>query len=41
MRRADQVSGALLLVFAVGFVAGAREYPYWTPNGPGSGFLPL
>lgn len=41
MRRADQVSGALLLVFAVGFVVGARQFPYWTPNGPGSGFLPL
>jgi putative tricarboxylic transport membrane protein len=41
MRRADQVSGALLLVFGVAFAVGARQYPYWTPNGPGSGFLPL
>jgi len=41
MRRADQVSGALLLVFGIGFAVGARQYPYWTPNGPGSGFLPL
>jgi hypothetical protein len=41
MRRADQVSGALLLVFGIGFAVGARRYPYWTPNGPGSGFLPL
>lgn len=41
MRRADQVSGALLLVFGIGFAVGARQFPYWTPNGPGSGFLPL
>ena len=41
MRRADRVSGALLLVFGIGFAVGARRYPYWTPHGPGSGFLPL
>src|SRR5918996_5559827 len=41
MRRADQVSGALLLALGVAFAAGAGQYPYWTPNGPGSGFLPL
>ena len=41
MRRADQVSGAALLVFGLAFAAGARQHPYWTPNGPGSGFLPL
>jgi putative tricarboxylic transport membrane protein len=41
MRRADQVSGALLLVFGAGFAAGARQYPYWAPTGPGSGFLPF
>ena len=41
MRRADQISSALLLVFGAGFVAGARQYPYWTPTGPGSGFLPF
>jgi putative tricarboxylic transport membrane protein len=41
MRRADQVSGALLLVFGAAFAVGARQYPYWTPNGPGSGFLPV
>jgi len=41
MRRTDRVSGALLLVFGIGFAVGARRYPYWTPNGPGSGFLPL
>jgi putative tricarboxylic transport membrane protein len=41
MRRADQVSGAVLLVFGVAFAVGARQYPYWTPTGPGSGFLPI
>jgi putative tricarboxylic transport membrane protein len=41
MRRADQVSGILLLLFGLGFAVGARQYPYWTPTGPGSGFLPL
>ena len=41
MRRADQISGALLLIFGAGFVVGARQYPYWTPTGPGSGFLPF
>ncbi len=42
MRRADQVSGAVLLVFAVWFaVTAARQHPYTTPMGPGSGFLPL
>ena len=41
MRRADQVSGLLLLIFGIGFTVGARQYPYWTPTGPGSGFLPF
>lgn len=41
MRRADQVSGALLLVFGLWFAVGARQHPYWTPYGPGSGFLPV
>lgn len=42
MRRADQVGGLVLLVFAVGFSAtAARQYPYWGANGPGSGFLPF
>lgn len=41
MRRADQVSGLVLLVFGVSFAAGARQYPYWTSTGPGSGFLPF
>ena len=41
MRRADQVTGLLLLVLGAGFAGGALQYPYWTPTGPGSGFLPL
>ena len=41
MRRADQVSGFLLLLFGAGFVNGGSQFPYWTPNGPGSGFLPF
>ena len=41
MRRADQVSGVLLLLFGAGFIVGGRQFPYWTPNGPGSGFLPF
>jgi hypothetical protein len=41
VRRADQVGGLLLLVLAVGFSAGALQYPYWAPTGPGSGFLPF
>ena len=41
MRLADRVSGLLLLIFGIGFVVGGRQYPYWTPTGPGSGFLPF
>ena len=41
MRRADRVSGVVLLVFGVAFAVGAGQYPYSTPNGPGSGFLPV
>lgn len=41
MRRADRVGALLLLVFSAGYVAVGRHYPYWGPNGPGSGFLPL
>jgi hypothetical protein len=40
--RPDQVAGLLLLLFAVGYGAMAyRAYPYWSPTGPGSGFLPV
>lgn len=41
MRRADQVGGVALFVFAVWFSAVALQFPYWTPTGPGSGFLPF
>ena len=41
MRRADQVAGLALLALGAAFAAGAGQYPYWGPGGPGSGFLPL
>ncbi len=41
MRRADQVTGLLLLAFGVSFAVGALGFPYSTPTGPGSGFLPF
>jgi putative tricarboxylic transport membrane protein len=41
VRRADRVTAVVLLVLGAGFAAGALRYPYWTPAGPGSGFLPL
>lgn len=41
MRRADQIGGVLLLMFGAGYAAVARGYPYSTPYGPGSGFMPL
>ncbi len=42
MRRADLIAGAVLLLGAVAFSAGAlRYYTYWGPGGPGSAFLPF
>ena len=42
MRGADRIAGAGLLVLAVSFSAGAlAHYAYWSPNGPGSAFLPF
>ena len=42
MRRADQIAGAGLLLLGVAFAwAGLRNYTYWGPTGPGSGFLPF
>jgi hypothetical protein len=41
MRRADRITGLLLLAFGASFAVGARQFPYSTPNGPGSGFLPF
>jgi hypothetical protein len=42
VRRADRVGGLLLLVFGLWYAAVAhRQYTYWAPTGPGSGFLPF
>jgi putative tricarboxylic transport membrane protein len=42
VRHADQIAGAGLLVLGAAFAAGAlRNYTYWGPGGPGSGFLPF
>jgi len=40
--RADRITAALLLAFAVAFSAGAlKYYPYWGEGGPASAFLPF
>jgi putative tricarboxylic transport membrane protein len=42
MRGADRTAGAVMLVFALAFGAGAlKQYAYWGPNGPGPAFLPF
>jgi putative tricarboxylic transport membrane protein len=42
MHRADRITAAVLLAFAIAFAAGALEYyPYWGEGGPGSAFLPF
>ena len=42
MRGADRPAGAVLLVFALAFGAGAlKQYAFWAPTGPGPAFLPL
>ncbi len=42
MRRADQIAGGGLLVLGLAFGAGGlRNYTYWGPTGPGSGFFPF
>jgi putative tricarboxylic transport membrane protein len=42
VRRADQVTGILLLALSVWFGGVAlQRYTYWSPTGPGSGFLPV
>ena len=40
MRRADRLTGIILLAFAAAYGAGSAQYPYWAPHGPGSGFFP-
>ncbi len=42
MHKADRITAALLLAFAVAFSAGAlKYYPYWGEGGPASAFLPV
>jgi len=42
MRGADRTAGAVLLVFALAFGAGAlKQYAFWAPTGPGPAFLPF
>jgi putative tricarboxylic transport membrane protein len=42
VRRADRVGAVLLLLFGLWFaVIALRNYTYWSPNGPGSGFFPF
>jgi hypothetical protein len=42
VRRADQIAGGGLLVLGLVFAAGGlRNYTYWGPTGPGSGFFPF
>lgn len=42
MRRADRITGAVLLLLSVAFAAGAlKNYAYWSPSGPGPAFLPF
>jgi putative tricarboxylic transport membrane protein len=40
VRRADRLTGIILLAFAVAYGVGGARYPYWAPHGPGSGFFP-
>jgi len=39
--RADRISAALLFLFAVIVIFGARVLPYWTADAPGPGFVPF
>jgi len=42
VHKADRITAALLLAFAVAFSAGAlKYYPYWGEGGPASAFLPF
>jgi hypothetical protein len=42
VRRADQIGAVVLFGFGVWFaLTAAQHYPYWGPNGPGSGFFPV
>ncbi len=41
MRRADQITGIIMLVFAAAVMEGARRMPPSMTFGPGAGFLPF
>jgi putative tricarboxylic transport membrane protein len=41
MRRADQITGIIMLVFAVAVMEGGRRMPPSNTFGPGAGFLPF
>jgi putative tricarboxylic transport membrane protein len=41
MRRADQATGVLLLVFSLALMEGSRRLPPSGTYGPGAGFLPF
>jgi putative tricarboxylic transport membrane protein len=42
MRGADRTAGAVLLVFALAFIATSlKQYAFWAPTGPGPAFLPF
>jgi putative tricarboxylic transport membrane protein len=41
MRRADQITGILMLVFSLAVMEGARRMPPSGTFGPGAGFLPF
>ena len=41
MRRADQITGTLMLIFSVVVMEGARRMPPSNTFGPGAGFLPF
>jgi len=41
MRRADQITGILMLIFSAAVIEGARRMPASMTFGPGAGFLPF
>ena len=41
MRRADQITGCILLIFSLALMEGARRMPSSATFGPGAGFLPF
>ena len=41
MRRADQITGSIVLIFSLALMEGARRMPPSATFGPGAGFLPF